>query len=212
MSFLPALSSGPVLPQEHQFQAATLARVRNERLLGRFLGCLETAESRYCERRISASGSFPFRAKTERIQSDGRASCPILEDSERWITQVTRLLEWGSAMGHYISFVIRSWQEDDDGAMHWSVHLVDDPSPLHFPDGCFLVRTWIDDSQIVRGLIRHLQSGCEMQFQSGQSALGFIRSWMGDLTPGEPVPGEEAEVLEGLLHSMPGRDGGEAHG
>jgi hypothetical protein len=115
-------------------------------------------------------------------------------------------------MGHYISFVIRSWQEDDDGTMRWSVHLVDDPSPLHLPDGCFLVRTWIDEAQIVRGLIRHLQSGYELQFQSGSSALGFIRSWMEGLEPATPVPGEEPEALDGAPQATPRLDESKAHG
>jgi hypothetical protein len=115
-------------------------------------------------------------------------------------------------MGHYISFVIRSWQEGDGEGMRWSVHLVDDPSPLHLPDGCFLVRTWIDDTQTVRGLVRNLQSGCEMQFQSGQSALGFIRSWMGSLEPEEPMPGDEVEILDATPQPAPGWDEDEARG
>jgi hypothetical protein len=113
-------------------------------------------------------------------------------------------------MGHYISFVIRSWQEDDDGSMRWSIHLVDDPSPLHLPDGCFLVRTWIDDAQVVRGLVRNLESGCEMQFQSGQSAIAFIRSWMRGLEPAGPE--DEAEILDGMPQPAPGWDEGKVHG
>jgi hypothetical protein len=80
-------------------------------------------------------------------------------------------------MGHYVSFVVQSWKDDADGSMRWSVQPVHNHEPLQLPDGSFVVRTWIDDEQVVRGLIRHVQSGREMQFQSGQSAIEFIRSW-----------------------------------
>ena len=92
-------------------------------------------------------------------------------------------------MGHYVSFVIHSWQEGDEGAMRWSVHGVNDPVPVHVPDGSFVVRTWVDDEQVVRGLIRHVQSGREMQFQSGQNALEFVRSWFGNATPSDGADG-----------------------
>jgi hypothetical protein len=113
-------------------------------------------------------------------------------------------------MGHYISFVIHSWQDDDDRTMHWSIHPVDDPTPLQLPDGCFLLRTWIEDGQVVRGLLRHVQSGREMQFQSGQSALAFIRSWVEDRARVEPEG--EGEAWEGTPHAAPGWDEGTAHG
>jgi hypothetical protein len=113
-------------------------------------------------------------------------------------------------MGHYISFVIHSWQDSDDETMRWSIRPVDDPAPVHLPDGCFLVRTWIDDGQVVRGLIRHVQSGSEMQFQSGHSALAFIRSWMADLKPGQPMP--EEEVWDGTPQAAPGWEEGKGHG
>ncbi len=113
-------------------------------------------------------------------------------------------------MGHYISFVIRSWQEGDDQAMRWSIHPVDDPTPLQLPDGCFLLRTWIEDGQVVRGLIRHLQSGREMQFQSGSSALAFLRSWVEERAPLAPEP--DGEEWEGTPQATPGWDEGTAHG
>ena len=90
-------------------------------------------------------------------------------------------------MGHYVSFVIHSWQEGDEGAMRWSVHGVNDPVPVHVPDGSFVVRTWVDDEQVVRGLIRHVQSGREMQFQSGRNALEFVRSWIENAGPPDPT-------------------------
>ncbi len=80
-------------------------------------------------------------------------------------------------MGHYVSFVIQSWQDETDGTMRWSVRRADDQQIMCLPDGCFVIRTWIDDEQIVRGLIRHVQSGSEMQFQSSQRAVEFIRAW-----------------------------------
>jgi hypothetical protein len=86
-------------------------------------------------------------------------------------------------MGHYVSFVIQSWQDDHDSTMSWRVRCVRDPEPLHLPDGSFVVRTWIDDTDTVRGLIRHVQSGREMQFQSGKNALAFIHAWMDSGAP-----------------------------
>ena len=81
-------------------------------------------------------------------------------------------------MGHYASFVISSWQDATDGTMHWSVRRAGEQEPLQLPDGSFVIRTWIDDEQTVRGLIRHAQSGSEMQFQSSQRAIEFIRTWI----------------------------------
>ena len=82
-------------------------------------------------------------------------------------------------MGHYASFVISSWQDDSaDGTMHWSVRRAGEQEPLKLPDGSFVIRTWIDDEQTVRGLIRHTQSGSEMQFQSSQRAVEFVRTWL----------------------------------
>jgi hypothetical protein len=111
-------------------------------------------------------------------------------------------------MGHYISFVIRSWQDGDEQAMRWIIHPVDDPTPLQLPDGCFLLRTWIEDGQVVRGLLRHVQSGREMQFQSGSSALAFLRSWVGE---GNPVE-LEAETWQETPQAAPGPDKGAPHG
>ena len=81
-------------------------------------------------------------------------------------------------MGHYVSFIVHSRQDDADGSLHWHVRCVSDRDPSRVPDGSFVVRTWIDDEQTVRGLVRHVQSGQEMQFQSGKRALDFIRAWM----------------------------------
>jgi hypothetical protein len=90
-------------------------------------------------------------------------------------------------MGHYVSFIIQSWQENADGTMRWQVCCTHDPAPLTLPDSSFVVRTWIDDQQLVRGLIRHVQSGREMQFQSSQRAIDFIETW---LKAGAPHPTE----------------------
>ena len=76
-------------------------------------------------------------------------------------------------MGHYVSFVIHSWQEGDEGAMRWSVRGVNDPLPMSVPEGSFVIRTWVDDEQVVRGLIRHVQSG-SVTFQS----LYFRIAWI----------------------------------
>jgi hypothetical protein len=95
-------------------------------------------------------------------------------------------------MGHYVSFVIQSWQDGVDGTMRWRVHCVREQDPLRLPNGSFVIRTWIDDEQIVRGLIRHVQSGREMQFQSGKSALEFIHAWLnGEQLAG---PGDEIDL------------------
>jgi hypothetical protein len=111
-------------------------------------------------------------------------------------------------MGHYISFVIHSWRDGDDHSMRWSIRPVDDPTPLQLPDGCFLLRTWIEDGQVVRGLLRHVQTGREMQFQSGSGALAFLRSWVEEQAP----PASDGEDLKEIPHVAPGRDKGAAHG
>ena len=109
-------------------------------------------------------------------------------------------------MGHYVSFVIHSWQDGDGGAMRWSVRGVNDPAFLSVPEGSFVVRTWVDDEQVVRGLIRHVQSGREMQFQSGQNALEFVRSWIENAGPSggaddcAPDPGSALDPGEGGTH------------
>jgi hypothetical protein len=81
-------------------------------------------------------------------------------------------------MGHYVSFILQSWQDGADGTMRWQVRRTDDPEPLILPDSAFVIRTWIDDQQLVRGLIRHVQSGREMQFQSSERALEFVKAWL----------------------------------
>ncbi|MBN1640016.1 MAG: hypothetical protein JXA09_02180 [Anaerolineae bacterium] len=86
-------------------------------------------------------------------------------------------------MGHYVSFVIHSWQDGDEGAMRWSVRSVNDAVSLRVPTASFVVRTWVDDEQVVRGLIRHVQSGREVQFQSGRNALDLLRSWIENAGP-----------------------------
>jgi len=61
-----------------------------------------------------------------------------------------------------------------------------------------LVRAWVDDdNQIVRGLIRHVQSGREMQFQSSERAAEFLRAWL------DSVPPLEIEQDLGLLGDLP---------
>ena len=92
-------------------------------------------------------------------------------------------------MSQYASFVISSWQDDRHAArnasshMRWRVHCVRQDDELRFPDATFVVRTWIEnDGQLVRGVIRHVQSGREMQFQTGKPAIEFIRAWLGDST------------------------------
>jgi len=86
-------------------------------------------------------------------------------------------------MGHYASFVISSWQDAADGTMRWSVRRAGEQEPLKLPDGSFVIRTWIDDEQIVRGLIRHTRTGSEMQFQSSQRAVEFVRAWLKEDAP-----------------------------
>ena len=84
-------------------------------------------------------------------------------------------------MSRYVSFVVQSWQETADGSMRWRVCRAHDETEIALPDAAFVVRVWIDEQgQMVRGIIRHLQSGREMQFQSGARAIDFIRGWIGD--------------------------------
>ena len=100
-------------------------------------------------------------------------------------------------MGHYASFVISSWQDDADGTMRWSVRRAGEQEPLKLPSGSFVIRTWIDDEQTVRGLIRHTQTGSEMQFQSSQRAVEFVRTWLtSDALPSpamDDLPQEDAD-------------------
>ena len=91
-------------------------------------------------------------------------------------------------MSEYISFVVSSWQDSANPAMRWKVHSTRGDQEIRFPDATFVVRTWIEeDQQVVRCLIRHVQSGRQVQFQSGQRALEFLRAWLGT---------EEAEPME----------------
>lgn len=97
-------------------------------------------------------------------------------------------------MSQYISFVIQSWQDDRDGAMRWKAYRVQDEAEIHLPNTSFVVRAWMDaDKRMVRGLIRHIQSGREMQFQSGERAIDFVRACLG-LDP----TSESQHELEGL--------------
>jgi hypothetical protein len=105
-------------------------------------------------------------------------------------------------MSEYVSFIIQSWQRGGDDTMRWKVYLVRGEEEISFPDASFLVRVWIDDGdQIVRGLIRHVQSGREMQFQSSDRAVEFIRAWMDG----------DSGVLENS-HLVPAPEGGEEKG
>ena len=88
-------------------------------------------------------------------------------------------------MGHYVSFVIHSWQDEADGAMRWQVRCTDQPPPS-LPTGSFVVRTWVDDDDVVRGLVHHVQSGQEMQFQSSKRALDFVRALIDADVPVKP--------------------------
>lgn len=81
-------------------------------------------------------------------------------------------------MGCYMSFVVQSWHGDDSGPMHWQIRRVQDEEEMHLPDASFIVRAWIDDQeQVVRCVVHHMQSGREVQFQSGERAIEFIRDW-----------------------------------
>jgi hypothetical protein len=113
-------------------------------------------------------------------------------------------------MGHYVSFVIQSWQDEADRAMRCEVRCTDQ-APPNLPAGSFVVRTWIDDDDVVRGLIHHVQSGQEMQFQSSKRALEFVRALIGADVPVKldcdvdawtddadlPVEPDESEVPDG---------------
>ena len=97
-------------------------------------------------------------------------------------------------MSEYISFIVSSWQDKANPAMRWKVHCTRGDQELSFPDATFVIRTWIEeDQQVVRCLIRHVQSGRQVQFQSGQRALEFLRAWLGR---------KEAETMECAPISM----------
>ena len=83
-------------------------------------------------------------------------------------------------MSEYISFIVSSWQDEANPTMRWKVHCTRGDQDVRFPDATFVVRTWIEkDEQVVRCLIRHLQTGRQVQLQSGQRALEFLRAWLG---------------------------------
>lgn len=97
-------------------------------------------------------------------------------------------------MSQYISFIIKSWQDDRDGTMRWQAYRVQDEAEIRLLDTSFVIRAWMDDNeQMVRGLVRHVQSGREMQFQSGERAVDFMRACLGL----DPANGGEHE-LKGL--------------
>lgn len=100
-------------------------------------------------------------------------------------------------MSQYVSFVIQSWPNEQDGTMGWGAYRVQDEAEIRLPATSFVVRVWTDENKkMVRGLIRHVQSGREMQFQSGERAIAFMRACVGL----DPVNGREHELeeLEGL--------------
>lgn len=105
-------------------------------------------------------------------------------------------------MSQYFSFILQSWQNDDDPAMRWRLYCVRSEDEVRFPDASFVVRTWIEDgTEIVRGLVRHVQSGREVQFQSTRRAIEFVRAWLSDtastLSAGEPgICPDEPVVLD----------------
>ena len=102
-------------------------------------------------------------------------------------------------MSRYVSFVIRSWQDDHDGTMRWEARRVRDEADIRLPDTSFVIRAWVDeDERMVRGLIRHVQSGREMQFQSGERALDFIRACMNVDPATSNTPGLSELTIEGL--------------
>ncbi len=81
-------------------------------------------------------------------------------------------------MSRYMSFVVQSWCGDGSGPMCWRLCRVHDQEELRLPDASFVVRAWIDDQeQMVRCVVRHVSSGREVQFQSGERAVEFIRDW-----------------------------------
>ncbi len=108
-------------------------------------------------------------------------------------------------MGHYVSFIIHSWPDDCDGTMRWQVCRVRDGEELLLPDAIFVVRTWVDDDEcLVRGWVRHVQSGYEMQFQSGERLVDFIRAWVGSDAQGDlSPPAGEQPIASGELDCHP---------
>lgn len=82
-------------------------------------------------------------------------------------------------MGQYASYIVQTWQDGDGQPMRWRVCSVHDQQEVCFPNAVFLIRFWIDDqAHVVRCLVRHIQNGCEVQLQSGESAIEFVRAWL----------------------------------
>jgi hypothetical protein len=105
-------------------------------------------------------------------------------------------------MGQYVSFIVQSWRDGRDGTMRWQVHCAQGEEEIRFPDATCMVRTWIDDDgQVIRGLIRHLTSGREMQFQSSKRAVAFVRAWLSD-DPSLPIE-PDLDALEEVPISPP---------
>ena len=116
-------------------------------------------------------------------------------------------------MSQYFSFIIQSWQNDHDPTMRWRLYCVPSEDEVRFPDASFVVRTWIEDgTEIVRGLVRHVQTGREMQFQSTRRAIDFVRAWLSGAPPA-PVDGEvevslDATAISGTDDGPGGDNGG----
>ena len=111
-------------------------------------------------------------------------------------------------MNRYVSFVIRSWQDDRDGTMRWEAHRVQDEEAIRFPDAAFVVRAWVnEDKQMVRGLIRHVQSGRELQFQSGERVTDFVHACLSlDSSTGDKCDLQSLENDHFPLSELTGRE------
>jgi hypothetical protein len=116
-------------------------------------------------------------------------------------------------MSQYFSFIVQSWQDGHEPTMRWRLYCVRSEDEVRSPDASFVVRTWIeDDTEIVRGLVRHVQSGREMQFQSTRRAIEFVRAWLSGaafaLAEGEVETCQDEPAVLDMGESQGGSNGG----
>ena len=112
-------------------------------------------------------------------------------------------------MSQYFSFIVQSWQDSQEPAMRWRLYCVRSEDEVRFPDASFVVRTWIEDgTEIVRGLVRHVQSGREMQFQSTRRAIEFVRAWLSDTSVQGARDVEACQDVQAILDTGESQGGG----
>ena len=91
------------------------------------------------------------------------------------------------------SVLVWLWHDRQTHTTMLRVQRVDNGEPVRLKDGSFLLRAYTDaDVEVIRCLIRHLESGREVHIQSGETLESFLLSTMldADGTSKPPEPGK----------------------